>query len=1115
MAEDSLRKSAREIRADLLEFVRRDLVGPVYGPEEVLFDPPRLHYAAGVLFPQGAERNESVAVGGIEEEVGSPDDADVQLRTDAPSDLVDAEVQAVSQPGSTETNKTVVETDYDDMVTLANTHRPSAIALSFVAEPVPAGLVVTVNAAVYNPERVTAEEGNHAHTAWRRHSPEIKPVVVPFPNSRSEQGQDLTPGLQLKAVHRPLDDGQWLITVSVYNSSLEHAASARTFFQVSLEIRAVDGSAIFPEFRGEHGAILDDEDRALALLYRKRRTFAIGHGCAAGWDDPGTGLARRIFSDTLPSLTVPPIVPLQSHKRYADMQFLGGACDRPHEAIPEALRELCDDYEQWIEERGRDATALEADFEEAAAHNLRGCRLAAKRMRAGIALLATNERVLDVFMLVNRVMLRQQIHSRLRRRLDDPWTALPTPTEYISLSSANRGYWRAFQIAFVLMVLPSLVSDTEVVDIEDEATAERDLVDLIWFPTGGGKTEAYLALTAFEIFWTRLEDPDRAGCRILMRYTLRLLTSQQFQRAASLICACELARREEPQRFGETPITIGLWVGMSLTPNDETEALRRLSDLQGRKEDARNPFQLLSCPWCGTELDNPTRLGYAERRGRQVFLCPTKVNGEERCPFGSLMNPLPVCVVDESIYAEPPTLIIGTVDKLAMLAWRERAGSVFHVGGGPELIIQDELHLISGPLGSIVGLYEGAIDFLCSRARRRPKIIASTATIRRAAEQCRALYDRRMFQFPPPGLDASDSFFAQTDPSDPGRLYVGFLPSAASSPLTAQLRSVTALQQGAAIVGAEADESEVDPYWTLVQYFSSLKELGRAATFVSADIPEFLPTMHRRYDVPRELRRWIRFSEELTSRKNEDEIPRILKRLEVKYRRGAEMDEQALDTVLATNMISVGVDIERLGLMMIVTQPKGTSEYIQASSRVGRTARGPGFVLTLYNAARPRDRSHYEQFRTFHGAFYRYVEPTSVTPFAPPAMERALHAIVIIGGRHVAGWKRPADLQVTDAKFQSFVEFLRSRVKRIDPEHLEEFNALIRERLAEWDGRRPEKWGDLSRSTEERTLMRVVGQPAEIGDPDGWETPTSMRNVDVECGAAVIGRYGAEGGDSA
>ena len=195
-------------------------------------------------------------------------------------------------------------------------------------------------------------------------------------------------------------------------------------------------------------------------------------------------------------------------------------------------------------------------------------------------------------------------------------------------------------------------------------------------------------------------------------------------------------------------------------------------------------------------------------------------------------------------------------------------------------------------------------------------------------------------------------------------------------------------------------------------------------------------------------------------------------------------------------------------------QPKGTSEYIQASSRVGRSTSGPGLVFTLYNAARPRDRSHYEHFRGYHEAFYRFVEPTSVTPFAPPAMERALHAVLVIAGRHVARWARPSDIDPADPAFLEFLEFLQERVRSVDPEHLQEFEELLRLRVDEWEMRCPESWGSLAGVRDEPALMRPSGTAATEGDAHSWETPTSMRNVDVECGAEVTPRYIVAGGMS-
>lgn len=1088
--------AARRVRDDLIEFVRRDLVGPVYGEEEVLEDEPKVRYGAGVLFPQETVRNESDAFAGVEGDVGrEPDDDDGF--PDHPE----------SVPTAVKEGESHIEPDYDDPVGLANTYQPSAMGLSFMIQTPPSQLTIEATAATYESARVKTPDGKRETTKWTRRPLSIQPLTVELDLHGSTQDLQVAPGLMLRVLSRPRPPGQLLVTTSIYNTTIKNASTAKTYFQVGLSVKRADESPAFVEYRTLEGMPASGEDTALAMLYRRRRVFAAGHGCAADWAPTDSDRTTRVSTSVFPAVTVPSVVPVGGDHRYLDMQFLGGDCADPRSEIPAALRQLCDAYERWIVDRDDETQRLDPRFSDSAHAHLALCRTAIHRIRKGIELLSDkSSKALDAFMLVNQVMLMQQHHSRLRRKLGEPWAALPLEGRYKSDWKSRRGFWHSFQLAFILMTLPALCSAEAQVQLGGQDVSERDVVDLLWFATGGGKTEAYLGATAFAILFTRLRGENRTGCQVLMRYTLRLLTSQQFQRAASMICACELIRRRDPDTLGSEPISIGLWVGMSLTPNRHKEALRMLADLS-RKREAKNPFQLLSCPWCGTELDNDEKLGYGDHRGTQIFLCPEEgTAAQPGCPFSKRGQHLPVVVVDEAIYDDPPTLIIGTVDKFAMLAWRQEAGAIF--SGGIDLIIQDELHLISGPLGSMVGLYESVIDFLASRGPRRPKIIASTATIRRADAQCRALYDRPMFQFPPPGLDASDSYFAREDPEVPGRTYVGFLPTASSSPLTAQIRSVVALQQGVTIVRGSGDgDSAIDPYWTLVQYFGSLKELGRAATFLTADIPEFLPTMHRRYALESEHRRWMRTSEELTSRKNEDEIPKILKRLEVRYRNGADWDDQALDTLLATSMISVGVDVDRLGLMMVVTQPKGTSEYIQASSRVGRSDAAPGLIFTLYNAGRPRDRSHYEQFRGYHEAFYRFVEPTSVTPWAPPAMERALHAALVIAGRHAAGWREASEFDRGDKRFAEFLAFLRARVRSVDPAHVADFEIQLEERLADWERRLPRRWGDLSGEREEPLLMRIAGAPDTADDPDSWETPTSMRSVDVECSAQVVPRY--------
>ena len=1095
-------------RSNLVEFLKQDLVGPADGEKETLEDPPRIRYLAAVLFPQGTMRNESDTAGGIE----SSDRPDEQLEQsfEEQMDHQDEGVDTSLQASSVEP-----ESEHDDSVTLTNSYRPSAMGLSFFVNDQTSQFRINVQAAEYASRRV--DEDGFQRTKYDR-VPLNTPLIefdLGEDSLYPEKDWEISAGLKIKGVFRKRVNGQTLVTISLYNTTLDSRSDSRTFFQCEFSVVSKDGAASIVEYKNLGATYRDVEEASLALLYRNRKEYAVGHGCAAHWGAEQNNGVAEVKTSALPASVVPPVNPVSGDEDYMNMEFLSGSDEGPVLGIPKALEKLCTEYESWIHKLEDKCESL-GEFDPAPQHHIQQCKTAVLRMRRGIELLKSDRNSLEAFQLANRAMLMQQVHSKLRRSIGEPWEKLPTKVDdYSSSWPHKRGFWRSFQVAFILMNLRGLETDEQLIDLDGEPTNERDIVDLIWFPTGGGKTEAYLGLAAYMIFKQRLDGEEDAGCKVLMRYTLRLLTSQQFQRASSMICACEVLRRTNVELFGETPISIGLYVGLSLTPNKEEEALKSIARMEKGK-DQKNPFQLLHCPWCGTELNNQDRYGYVERSGRMVFLCPSESENEEgSCPFAKRSSHLPITVVDESIYSNPPTLLIATVDKLAMLAWLKNSGSLLKLGGGPALIIQDELHLISGPLGSLVGLYEGVFEYICSLNNVKPKIVASTATIRSADQQCRALYNRSMAQFPPPGLDASDSYFSKEAVDAPGRLYVGFLPTAASSPLTAQIRSIVAMQQGILLVAPPDEDFAIDPYWTLVQYFGSLKELGHAATFVTADIPEFIPTMHRRFDVPPERKRWMRTSEELTSRKNEDEIPQILKKLEVRYKSEAPTSEQALDTLLATNMISVGVDVDRLGLMLIVTQPKGTSEYIQASSRVGRSEASPGLVFTLYNAARPRDRSHYEHFCGYHQAYYRYVEPTSVTPFSPPAMHRALHAILVIAGRHICNWESPSDANFEDPDFMAFIDFLRNRVISIDEDHLPEFDSILRGRIEEWDQFfRIEKWGGFSETSEESVLMRPAGKPPKEHNAYSWETPTSMRNVDVECVATVVPRFPAMENDN-
>ena len=656
---------------------------------------------------------------------------------------------------------------------------------------------------------------------------------------------------------------------------------------------------------------------------------------------------------------------------------------------------------------------------------------------------------------MNRAMWLQRTHSIYAEQVRRG--AQPDFDKDIDLPK-NRS-WRPFQIAFILLNMPGVTK----LDHPERGEGPDALADLLFFPTGGGKTEAYLGLSAYTMGLRRLQGVIAGrvgdeGMAVLMRYTLRLLTIQQFQRATALICACESIRRKSLEkgdgRWGKTPFRIGLWVGRRTTPNrtdDAAEAIKQLRGNQYGGSGLGSPYQLTACPWCGSAIEGGKHLDakpYPHGSARTLTYCGDKFG---QCLFSRRQAPdegLPVVVVDEEIYRRLPTLLIATVDKFAQMPWKgevqmlfgqvngvcERHGfkspeiedSTFHPRSKaglpsakllehpplrpPDLIIQDELHLISGPLGTLVGLYETAIDKLCTWEVNgkpvRPKVIASTATIKNADVQVRSLFLRTVNVFPPPGLDVRDNFFSvQREPTDEdfGRLYIGVC--SPGRRLKAVLIQVYVSMLCSAQALYEKYGKAVDPWMTVVGYFNSMRELGGMRRLVDDSIF----TRTRKQDRRGLAKRYLsgEYLAELTSRMRSEEIPQILDKLESIFDPEAEelrrqafkkkdyknVPKKPLDVLLATNMISVGVDVSRLGLMVVAGQPKATAEYIQATSRVGRAF--PGLVCTVFNWARPRDMSHYETFEHYHATFYKHVEPLSVTPFSPGALQRGLAGLLV------------------------------------------------------------------------------------------------------------------------
>lgn len=715
------------------------------------------------------------------------------------------------------------------------------------------------------------------------------------------------------------------------------------------------------------------------LLYgRHSHEYAVGHGVGVDWRESDRYVI--IESKWLPFYELPAV----EHRSFSNVRFfMKELSEMDEKRLHETLSFIPNQYEKWLNEQKKHISSLPSHLKEVAKRNVREIEKIIKRIREGISLIVNNARVREAFRFANKVMVTQQAHSKV---------ALHYRSFQERIQPKYTGEWRLFQIAFLLMNIAGMV---------DPNHEDREVVDLIWFPTGGGKTEAYLGLAAFTMGYRRLmgksDCPETyAGVTIFMRYTLRLLTTQQFQRAAVMICAAELIRQKEPEKYGVEPFRIGLWIGQSSSPNTYEDAIEKMKQIkEGNEILEGNPMQLTHCPWCGTEL---TAEDYCVDNHKQVIRCHY-----HKCPF-SEDSGIPALTIDEAIYQYVPTILIGTVDKIAQIAWKKDMYELFgyknyysfengfifsetnkrgyrkiHRLKPPELIIQDELHLISGPLGSLTGLYELAIDYLCQHEGKGPKIVASTATIRGANEQIQRLYGRKASQFPLPVLKASDNFVSYEVPTQqkPGRLYVGICAPGVSGKIHtvhvyAALMAISEKFKGDAI----------DPYWTILGYFNTVKELAGTTMLFKDEIPVRLKLLNE------ELAQRDLYVEEMTSRRKAREIPSLLSLMEKTYK-----EKGALNAVLATNMISVGVDVNRLGVMVVHGQPKTTSEYIQATSRVGRMY--PGLVLTLFNSLRSRDLSHYERFRAYHSSIYRFVEPTSVTPFAYGSLQRGLTGVLV------------------------------------------------------------------------------------------------------------------------
>ena len=1137
--------NSTQIRAEMIDEFKKFMMGPHWGNDEIIDVAPKFTYMLGILYPQ-----------------------------DSPVEQEDTSTEISDGDNSEVSDKSIL-----------NSINPSSFGLTCVLDEKTESIKVKVQYGVYSSKKNSTPPPKTLYQ--RQHFEEffLVPTIKDY-----RKNLEVSFG-EIRANFRKIKDG---ILCSVYlintHKTTDSAKSKNMIFQPKIEIISEKNQIIHSSgYDGSSLRGLDDD--LFDLIFEGKLNFGSGHGCAVSWNDKeisGKNIGR-IWTDFIPEYEQNKIEPEDADDTLSscvDMKLLADVTDfkeysKKLSALPEA-------YSKWIK-RELEEKIDSIEMKSSGEIQIKQCQEAYNRIMEGIQIISVDPIAGKAFQFMNKVMAIQRTcavnnKKNIENNLFDP----------PDIENAS-GFWRLFQIGFILINIKSFLSennqakDIEGKNIDDDAIRKsREIADLLWFPTGGGKTEAYLGIIAFAMASRRLSakknqgfpDIQAYGVSVLMRYTLRLLTIQQFQRAASLMCACEYVRRQSPEEWGTIQFLVGLWVGLSATPN----ALRIGSDnftsaeyailnrrKTGKIPDEHNPMQLLDCPWCGIDLDAscyevkedlnfklPERLRVYCKNKKCFFHKNNRVNGGgEVC--------IPILTVDEDIYKWCPSLLISTVDKFAQITWNEKISSLFgrvnkfcnkhgfldnlktndhkksqgtsdhsyfsiEKLSPPDLIVQDELHLISGPMGTLTALYETAIDYFCKNKKRemRPKIIASTATTKSASSQIEALFNRKDTKvFPPQGFEFGKTFFSTVNMEKDGKIFLGISPTARSQLTILAMSAATFMRKIRHLQENGVDETLLDPYYTLISYFNSRRELGGAYGAFSDTIPFYFNQIFNNVEqrqpyspvtlssssseeespsqipIKKYLPEKLMDFDELTSRKNSGEIPDILKKLSSPL-------PNAFDYLLCTNMLSVGVDVPRLGLMIVNGQPKNHSEYIQATGRIGRNH--PGLILTIYNSLKPRDLSHFENFRLYHSAFFKYVEPISITPFASRSRETGLFAICVGMLRNMVPLiaKDPENFELGILDIKNAINEIKTefskRIDETDREQLEDTLQEIDDYLESWakyasdSGPKTLKYKSTSyTSKKERDTSNYLLTTVESGNESLYgipKSPMSLRNAE-------------------
>ena len=980
--------------------------------------------------------------------------------------------------------------------------------------------------------------------------------------------------VQLENTSSPFEE-----TNNMYFSIVSEKVNERCFFGVQIKVE----SPYLTDYQEKNSIDQQEDVEHLNYLYRSIKDYAVGHMCSVDWKVNDS--EKWVRTEFLPSYETPDVEAIPRNK-YGDFveedgilvpkPFLDGLqvlefkrlslfSDVTDDVIVEELKTFVAKYQLWINQQ-REIIKKASGDHRIGDYNLDQCQKDCTRMAENVdLLLANNPDNIESFRLMNSAMFIQLWHGQKKpTRGDFNCDFYKTADDHL-FSETTPAAWRPFQLAFILLNLDGIIQR----DDDSDWKSRNELVDLVWFPTGGGKTEAYLGIIALSIIYRRRTFAEKGGgTTAIMRYTLRLLATQQFERAMRLILALEQLRRWDLYGLGDEEISVGLFVGDNSLPNSaqglKDECVKWNTINNGNRQESKIPLD--RCPYCGEYLKSQN-IGTVNIP-HIIFRC-----ANIDCVFG---DKLPVKLCDEDIYKTPPTLLFGTVDKFAMLGHKtstERPNQdsrrLFGKGGvnslPPSLIIQDELHLLLGPLGSAVSLFECAIDQLCTYKTNngcivRPKIISSTATTRNTDQQIRALYDRDVNIFPKPGVDYDDSFFSfYKRKKVEGQLefvskrkYMGVLPTGRTQ-MTTQMRLVATMFVHRAIFEKEHAkkltdknvEEAMDFYHSVLDYFNSLKEVGKTDAQFYTEFTKYTRRLFKRV---------LRYSDqleclycyessfsksELTGRLSGSEVVDELKNVAVKWKadyRLPHFDKEEdkwvrgttpPDLILATNMISVGLDVSRFNTIIMNSMPRNVAEYIQASSRVARNKLG--LVLTLHNPFRARDLSHFERFREFHEKLYYYVEPISITPFSKKSVTKYLPLYIATIIRHNYGQltnqENAATLNSTlQTKIKEDIyQYFRQRLDRTKdlPNGLSELltvelEAFIEEfieiALNKWqwfvDQQVAENYrlrysgsDSMNRNNHGRPwkdLFLALDEYVDKGEDSIWAVPTALRTVETE-----------------